>query len=52
MTEVLSEAVAEAIGVSSKKWALLVVAFAAGAVVALWLPARLRQVGDTITPQG
>ena len=37
MTPVLEEAFEEAVGFSSKKWALVLVAFVAGAGVAVWL---------------
>jgi hypothetical protein len=36
----LEEAVDEAVGLSSKKWAMLLVAFVAGGAVVLWLVRR------------
>jgi hypothetical protein len=40
MSGVLEEAVEEALGVSSKKWALLLLAFVAGGTAALWMVHR------------
>jgi len=40
VTAVLDEAIKETIGVSHKKWALVVVALVAGALGALWLTRR------------
>jgi hypothetical protein len=37
---ILEEAVEEAVGASSRKWALLLVAFVAGGAFALWLVRR------------
>ena len=42
VTEVLEEAIRETTGASSKKWALVVVAFVAGALGVLWLTRRSR----------
>jgi hypothetical protein len=41
-TAVVNEAIKEAIGLSPRKWALVVVAFAAGALGAFWLTRRAR----------
>ena len=48
MDELLVEALEEAIGTSTKKWALIVVAVLAGAIVALWLTRRRRQAGPEL----
>jgi hypothetical protein len=42
VTEVLEEAIRETTGASSKKWALVVVAFLAGAIGVVWLTRRSR----------
>ena len=41
-TAVVDEAIKEAIGVSPRKWALVVVAFVAGTLGAFWLTRRAR----------
>jgi hypothetical protein len=41
-TAVVDEAIKEAIGVSPRKWALVVVAFVAGALGVVWLTRRAR----------
>ena len=47
VNEFLDEVVDEAVGSSSKKWALLLVALIAGAAIALWLKKRSAQsAGD------
>jgi hypothetical protein len=43
-----AEVIAETIGLSRKKWALLIVAFVAGAMGALWLARRARSVEPAI----
>jgi hypothetical protein len=48
VTEVLEEAIRETTGASSKKWALVVVAFVAGALGVLWLTRRSRSA-DPVT---
>ena len=40
--QVIDEAIDEATGTSSKKWALMLVVFVAGATVAMWLTRRSR----------
>ena len=52
MNDVLSEAVDEAVGRSSKRWALILVAFVIGAVVAqrLSVRARARRAGSEAAP--
>jgi hypothetical protein len=45
VAEVLEEAVRETTGASGKKWALVVVAFVAGAVGVLWLTRRSHTAG-------
>jgi hypothetical protein len=47
VTDFLIEAVDEAAGISSKKWALVLAALVAGAAIALWLTRR--PTGDTPT---
>jgi len=47
---VVDEALREAIGTSHKKWALVVVAFVAGAIGAAWLIRRARSAEPAITP--
>jgi hypothetical protein len=42
VNEILEEAVDEAIGASSKRWALLLIAFVAGGVTVVWLVRRRR----------
>jgi hypothetical protein len=55
VTDVLNEAVMETIGASPKKWALVVVAFVAGALAVVWLTRRVHSAapatveGDTAT---
>jgi len=39
---ILDEALKETVGISSKKWALVLVAFVVGAVGAFWLVRRAR----------
>jgi hypothetical protein len=46
---ILDEAIKETIGTSRKKWALVVVALAAGALGALWLTRRIRSTGPAAT---
>jgi hypothetical protein len=50
---ILEEAVEEAVGASSKKWALLLVAFVAGGAVVLWLVRRRGSIGpsDNMRPE-
>jgi len=45
MTEILDEAFDEAIGRSSKRWALLLLAFVLGGALAFWLVQRSRGAG-------
>jgi len=52
MSDVLEEAVDEALGVSSKRWALLALAIAGGAVVALQRAARRRSSDPSLAPGG
>jgi hypothetical protein len=40
MSELIEEAVDEALGTSSKKWALILIALVVGAALALWLSSR------------
>ena len=47
---VVDEAFKEAIGISGKKWALVVVAFVAGAIGAVWLIRRARSAEPAIVP--
>ena len=47
VTEVLDEAIRETVGVSHKKWALVVVAFVAGALGVVWLTRRAHAAGPT-----
>jgi hypothetical protein len=49
VTAILDEAIKETIGTSRKKWALVVVALAAGAMGALWLTRRTRSTGPAPT---
>jgi hypothetical protein len=44
-----AEVIAEAIGKSRKKWALLVLAFVVGAMAAAWLIRRAQSVEPPIT---
>lgn len=46
VNEFLDEVVDEAVGSSSKKWALLLVALIAGAAIALWLKKRSGQSAE------
>ena len=50
MNAFIDEVIAETIGGSRKKWALLVVAFVAGAIGALWLVRRMRRAGPANAP--
>ena len=50
VTAVLDEALMETIGASRKKWALLVVAFVAGALGAVWLARRTRSARSASVP--
>jgi hypothetical protein len=50
MTKLIEEAAGEALGTSKKKWALVVAAFIAGAVVVLRLQARARREDTDVTP--
>jgi hypothetical protein len=45
----VDEVIEEAVGTSSKKWALILVAFVAGAIAAVWLTRRARSSGSAIT---
>ena len=47
---VLDEAINEAIGLSRKKWALVLVALAVGAIGACWLLRRDRSVPAEVSP--
>jgi hypothetical protein len=48
VTDFVEEAVAEAIGVSPRKWALLIVAVVAGAMAATWYGRRRRRSRDEV----
>ena len=54
MNGILEEATAEAVGASSKRWALLLIAFVIGGAVALWLVKRSRGeldlAGEAVEP--
>jgi hypothetical protein len=45
MSDVIDEAIDEALGTSSKKWALILLALVVGAAIALWLTKR-RSAGE------
>ena len=47
---ILDEALKEAVGISSKKWALVVVALVVGAMSAFWLVRRARSAEPDATP--
>ena len=47
---ILDEALKEAVGASSKKWALVVVALVVGAMSAFWLVRRARAVEPAPAP--
>jgi len=42
VTEFVDEVIDEAIGPSSKKWAMVISAFVVGAALALWMSRRVR----------
>ena len=42
MNDLLEEALEEAVGASSKRWALILIAFVIGGVLALWLAQRIK----------
>jgi hypothetical protein len=51
VTAVVDEALKEAIGTSRRRWALVVVAFAAGALGAFWIIRRARSATpETVQP--
>ena len=45
MTEIIDEAIDEAVGRRSKRWPLLLVALVVGSAVAVWLVQRSRGAG-------
>jgi hypothetical protein len=45
---IIEEALEEAVGISSKKWALVVVALVAGALAAFWWMRRTRSIDLSI----
>ena len=47
---ILDEALKEAVGISSKKWALVVVALVVGAMSAFWLVRGARSAEPDATP--
>ena len=47
---ILDEALKEAVGISSKKWALVVVALVVGAMGAFWLVRRARSAEPAVEP--
>ena len=47
---ILDEALKETVGISSKKWALVLVAFVVGAMSAFWLVRRARSAEPAATP--
>lgn len=49
MSAVLEEAIKETVGRSSKKWALVLVAFVVGATAAFWLIRQARSA-STVDP--
>lgn len=50
--QVIDEAIDEATGRSPKRWALIVVAFVAGVMVAVWLTRRSRSADSaTVRPE-
>ena len=51
MDQVLEEALDEATGASSKRWALLLLVFVAGGILALWLAKRARSVEADVTAE-
>ena len=48
MDELLDEVVDEATGASPRRWALLLLVFVVGGVVALWLSKRARRAGPDL----
>jgi len=50
VSAVLDEALKETAGTSSKKWALVLVAFVVGATAAFWLVRRSRSAGTALHP--
>ena len=52
MSEFLDEAIDETIGRSSKKWALLLLAFVAGAASVVWVRLRISAHGERPDPGG
>jgi hypothetical protein len=52
VTAFVEEAIEEAMGISPRKWALLLVAVAVGAIGALWLTRRARQAEPATTTAG
>ena len=47
---ILDEALKETVGISSKKWALVLVALVVGAMGAFWLVRRTRSPGSAAAP--
>ena len=53
MNEIVAEAIEEATGSSSKRWALLLVGFVAGVVFAVWVSKRVGSgPGEPDEPEG